>query len=322
LIEERPMSTGYERVFITGASGFIGACLARDLIASGADVHLALRREANLWRLAGLEGEYTPHWADVRDAEALRRAVADCRPDVVYHLANHGAYHYQKDRSAVLNTNFMGTANMLDALEGHDYRALVYTGSSSEYGHKDGLMRPGDRLEPRTEYAVSKAAGTMLCLAEAYKGKPVSCVRVFSAYGPWEEPGRLVPYVMGCCARGETPKVTPGFQPRDFVYVDDVVALIKLAAHHPSGRGQVLHAGTGQQHYVRDMIETIVAVCAGGRIRPEYGSAVLRPDEPTSWVASIEETTALTGWKPRHDLRGGVAAMWKWFGTSGALKAA
>jgi nucleoside-diphosphate-sugar epimerase len=316
------MPMGCERVFITGASGFIGACLARDLIVSGHDVHLALRREAKLWRLEGLEGEYTPHWADVRDGDALRRALDDCRPDVIYHLATHGAYHYQKDRSAVFATNLLGTANLLDALEGHEYRALVYTGSSSEYGHKDGPMRPGDRIEPRTDYAVSKAAATLLCLAEAYKGKPVSCVRVFSAYGPWEEPGRLAPYVMGCCARGENPKVTPGFQPRDFVYVDDVVALIKLAARDPSAHGQVLHAGTGTQHLVRDMIEMIVDVCGGGRIRPEYGSEALRPGEPASWVAGVDETSALTGWIPRYDLRRGVAAMWNWFGTSGARKAA
>src|SRR6266478_5088789 len=125
------MPMGCERVFITGASGFIGACLARDLITSGHDVHLALRREAKLWRLEGLEGEYTPHWADVRDRDALQRALDDCRPDVIYHLATHGAYHYQKDRSAVLATNVLGTANLLDALHRHDYRALVYTGSSS-----------------------------------------------------------------------------------------------------------------------------------------------------------------------------------------------
>jgi len=298
---------------VTGGTGFIGACLARDLIAAGNDVHLLVRRESRLWRLSGMDGQYTPHWADLRDANALRQAVTACRPEVIYHLATHGVFPSQKERAAILATNLTGTANLLDALDTHDYRALVHVGSSSEYGHKAGPMREDGRLEPRTDYAVSKAAATLLCQAEAFKGRPVCTVRVFSAYGPWEEPTRLVPYVMGCWLEGVDPKVTAGWQPRDFIYVDDVVALLRCAAGQEQLRGQILHAGTGRQHTVRDMVETIVAVCGAGRVHAQFGTESIRPDEPTSWVASVEQTTALTGWRPQHDLCSGIRRMWSWW---------
>jgi nucleoside-diphosphate-sugar epimerase len=316
------MAEGRQRVLITGASGFVGACLARALIDAGDDVHLVLRAEAKRWRLAGLEGRFTAHAADLRDAAALRAAVTACRPDVIYHLAAHGAYPFQTDRATILATNLLGTANLLDALDGHDYQSLVNAGSSSEYGHKDGPMREEDLLEPRTDYAVTKAAATLLCQAEAHKGRPVTTVRIFSAYGPWEEPTRLVPYVMGCCCRGESPQVTAGWQPRDFIYVGDVVALLRQAAACPGARGQILHAGTGRQQTVRDMIETLVAVCGQGRVSAHYGTEVVRPGEPRHWVASIERTTALTGWRPRYDLRAGVAAMWEWYRSVNVPKAA
>src|SRR5262245_19538517 len=132
------MTAARERVLITGGSGFIGACLAYRLVAKGHDVHLILRLEAKTWRLQGLEGRYTRHAADMRDGEAVRRAVARSRPEVIYHLATHGAYPSQRERGVILATNLQGTVNLLDALEGHDYKALVHTGSSSEYGHKDG----------------------------------------------------------------------------------------------------------------------------------------------------------------------------------------
>jgi nucleoside-diphosphate-sugar epimerase len=310
------MAGSRDRVLITGGTGFIGACLARDLIAAGHEVHLILRPEAKWWRLSGLEGQYKPHWADLCDGPALRRAVADCRPEVVYHLATHGAYPSQMERASILATNLLGTANLLDALAGCDYRALVHTGSSSEYGHKNAPMLEEDRLEPRSAYGVSKAAATLLCQAEAMKGRPVVTVRVFSAYGPWEEMTRLVPYVMGRCHDGIDPKVSTGWQPRDFIYVDDVLALLQCAARQSQCHGQILHAGTGRQHTVRDMVETIVAVCGSGRVRAQLGTESVRPDEPTSWVASIERTTALTGWRPRHDLRSGIEHMWNWFQTA------
>ncbi len=299
------------RVLITGGSGFIGANLARAEIAAGHEVHLLLRDEARLWRLAGLEGQYVRQGGDLCDADAVRQAVRSARPEVIYHLATHGAYPSQKDRGSILTTNLGGTANLLDALAGHDYQTLVHAGSSSEYGHKDAPMREDDLLQPRSDYGVSKAAAALLCLAEAYKGAPVCVVRVFSAYGPWEEPGRLVPYVLEACLRNQTARVTAGAQPRDFVYVDDVVELLRRAADRPACHGRVLHAGTGVQSTVRQMIECIHAVCGGPA--PQFGAEPVRPDEPRHWVASIDATTRVTGWTPRHDVRSGLVRMKQWW---------
>ncbi len=300
-----------QRVLITGGSGFIGANLARVEIAAGNEVHLLLRDEARLWRLAGLQGLYVPQRGDLRDADAVRRAVMASRPDVVYHLATHGAYPSERDRATILATNLAGTVNVLEALAGREYQALVHTGSSSEYGHKDGPMRESDVLEPRTDYGVTKAAATLLCQSEAYRGRAACTVRVFSAYGPWEEPSRLVPFVLESCLKGIAPKVTAGTQPRDFIHVDDVVDLIRLAARMPECRGKILHAGTGRDCTVRQMIETIHAVCGGPA--PIFGAEQTRADEPRRWVASIEATTALTGWTPRYDLPGGLGQMKQWW---------
>jgi nucleoside-diphosphate-sugar epimerase len=300
-----------ERVLVTGGGGFIGARLVRGLIADGHDVHLLLRPGSPAARLASAAGRYARHDADLRDAGAVRAAVRACRPEVVYHVAAHGTLPFQRDRAAVLASNVLGTANLLDALEGHDYRALVHAGSSSEYGHKDGPMREDDRLDPRTDYAVGKAAATLLVLAEAYRGRPTAAVRIFSAYGPGENPTRVASYVMGCCLRGEAPKVTGGGQPRDWIYVDDVVALLRAAADAPGARGQVLHAGTARRQTVRDLVDAVVAHCGG---RPaEYGAEPARADEPAAWQADVSRTTARTGWRPRHDLADGVARLWEWF---------
>jgi nucleoside-diphosphate-sugar epimerase len=302
-----------QRVLITGASGFVGACLARRLIEDGCQVHCLLRGEGAPWRLAGLAGRYVRHTADLRDRDAVRAAFRASRPNVIYHLAAHGTSAHQRDRAAILATNFLGTAHVLDAAaELAPQNPLVHTGSSSEYGHKSAPMCPGDVLEPRTDYAVAKAAATLLCQAESRQGRPITTVRIFTAYGPWDDPGRLVPAVMAACLRGEAPAVTSGDQPRDFVYIDDVLDLLLLAATTPAARGRILHAGTGRKQTVREMVEAIVAVCSDDRLRPDIGAVAQRRDEPRCWVADIEETTALTGWRPGIDLRAGIARTWRW----------
>src|SRR5262249_37167448 len=162
-------------------------------------------------------------------------------------------------------------------------------------------IREDDRLEPRSDYAVAKAAATLLCQAQAHQGRPVAIVRVFSAYGPGEAPSRLASYAMSCCRQGVAPKVATGIQPRDFIYVNDVIDLVCVAAGLPKMTGEILHAGTGRPCSVRDMVQTIMSVCRAD-MKAEFGSEAMRPDEPGSWTANIERTIRVTGWKPRYTL--------------------
>jgi nucleoside-diphosphate-sugar epimerase len=301
------------RLLVTGASGFIGASLVRRLVAAGRAVHVLLRPGPPPARLAGLEGKYVTHYADLRDGDAVRTAVVSCQPETVYHLAAHGTRPGQSDRTAILASNFLGTAHLLDALDGHNYRAFVHAGSSSEYGPMDRPMREDDPPRPRTDYGVAKAAATLLCQAQAHRGRPVVTVRIFSAYGPFEDPNRLASAVMAACLSGDLPRVTQGDQPRDWIYVDDVLDLLVAAAVTPRVEGGVLHAGTGRRQSVRDLVEAIVAACPVGHRPPIYGACPPRPDEPAVWVADVTRTTALTGWAPRVGLAEGTRRMWQWF---------
>ena len=146
LHEER----AFDPVLVTGASGFVGACVVRELVARGREVHILLRRDSQTWRLDDLHDQVIVHRASLIDAEATRAVVLDVRPRAVLHLAAHGAYESQADAPGILQTNILGTYHLLAASAEAGVKVFVNACSSSEYGFKARPMKETDRLEPNS----------------------------------------------------------------------------------------------------------------------------------------------------------------------------
>ena len=126
-----------KRVVITGASGFVGANLARRLLADGHQVHALLREGYDHWRVREIADVMTLHIVDLLDGEALAATTAAIRPDWVFHLAAYGAYPEQGDLHRMIATNLSATAHLLEAGRRSGCVAFVNAGSSSEYGFKE-----------------------------------------------------------------------------------------------------------------------------------------------------------------------------------------
>jgi hypothetical protein len=163
-----------------------------------------VRDGAGLWRLRGIEQKVHLHTGDITAAERLRDLVLAIQPSVVYHLAVHGAYPDQIDADRIILTDIFGTWNLLKACAEADYKVFVNTSSSSEYGAKLYAMRETDLPEPSSYYAVAKCAQTLVCqnMARADR-RPVNTFRLFSVYGPYEAPSRLIPTIIRRCLEGK-----------------------------------------------------------------------------------------------------------------------
>lgn len=305
---------GYKnkQVLVTGAAGFVGACLTRRLLDIGAEVHILTRERSDRWRLHGVENQLHDHRVDLLDKEKLKRIVAEVRPRIVFHLAAHGGYPFQVDTDRILQANLLGTANLIEALSGIDYECLVHAGSSSEYGLNRHPMFEEDVLEPISAYAVSKAASTLLCQALARtRDQPLITLRLFSVYGYYEEPSRMIPSVIDQCLRRVDPVLGPGTQVRDFVFVDDVLHLFLAVGLARPVRPEIVNVGSGIQRTVREVVEKIVAV-SGAKVFPKWGALAVRPFEPTMWVANISKAKNLYHWEPMFSLDEGLRLTIDW----------
>jgi nucleoside-diphosphate-sugar epimerase len=300
------------KVLLTGAAGFVGAVLARRLLRDGHEVHVVLKSSNRRPRLDPIFDDLRVHELDLRDESSVRATVMEVRPQVIFHLAAHGAYPTQTDADGIIRTNFLGTWNLLRASAAVDYEVFVNTGSSSEYGFKDFAMRESDLLEPNSYYSVAKCAQTLLCqhFAQVEK-RPITTLRLFSAYGPFEEPSRLIPTLIQRCLDGQPLKLVSRDTARDFIYVEDVVdaylSLEKLAQLS----GEIINIGTGVQSTVGDVVDAVLKH-TGAQVECQWGAMPSRVWDAKIWVSDCTKSKRLLGWRPQTTLSDGLARTVAW----------
>lgn len=300
-------------VLLTGAAGFIGANLTRRLLALGAHVHALVRPGTDMWRLVDVAASLAIHRVDVSDRAGLGAAVRRTEPEIIFHLAAHGAARHDVDAAQLFSTNVLGTLHVLEAAESVSYRRLVHIGGSSEYGPRAAPLRETDRLEPLTPYGASKAAATLASQQYARANeRPIVILRPFSVYGPWEPASRLIPTATLAAFEGrELPLTPPGYR-RDLVYVDDVVDACLLAATHDVPRGEIVNVGTGRQ-WSNEEVVGIIERLSGGVIQRRLGEYRPRLSDTTHWVADPAKAERVLGWKANCSLEAGLQQSVAWW---------
>jgi len=302
-----------KRVIITGGTGFVGAKLARRLLQEGHEVHLLVRPSHRAWRIESIRADVNLQLVELGDTVALERLVGNIRPDWIFHLAAHGAYSYQTDLPQMVQTNINGTMNLVNACLKTGFEALVNTGSSSEYGFKDHAPKETEWLEPNSHYALTKASATMFCRYTAQsQNMHLPTLRLYSVYGPYEEPSRLIPKLVVNGLQGKLPPMANPEVARDYVYVDDVSDAYLLAATRPGQEpGAIYNVGTGVQTSLREVVEVARRVMDIAAV-PEWGSMPDRAWDTDAWVSNSQAIQNALGWRPRYTFETGFRQMVNW----------
>jgi nucleoside-diphosphate-sugar epimerase len=309
-----------KRVVITGATGFVGSNLARRLLRDGHEVHLLVRPRHTAWRIDDMRDDVRLHEVALEETESLTRTVGRIRPDWIFHLAAHGAYSAQTDLRRMIQTNITGTINLVEACLSAGFEAFVNTGSSSEYGFKAHAPSEDETLEPNSHYAVTKAAATLFCRHTAQsRSVHLPTLRLYSVYGPYEEPTRLVPRLITRGLKRELPPLVNPNVARDYVYVDDVSEAYVLAAHKRAEQepGAIYNVGTGVQTSLAEAVETARRVLSIER-EPRWGSMPEREWDTDTWVADNRKIKAALGWQPQHSFEQGFRLTVEWLRASPA----
>jgi UDP-glucuronate 4-epimerase len=326
------------KILVTGSAGFIGFHLARRLLADGHvvdgidsmvpyyDVRLKQRRHALLAAHNGFHAEIL----DLADAAAARAAVHNAAPDVIVHLAAQAGVRYALDHpAAYVQSNIVGTFNLLEYCRARPVTHLLLASTSSAYGANTKMpFQETDPAEtPLNIYAATKRAGELMAHSYAHLwSQPTTAFRFFTVYGPWGRPDMaLFKFTAAISAGQPIDLYNHGEMARDFTYIDDLIeAIIRLIQCVPAAGQAVcpqdtispvapyrlVNIGNSQPQPVLALIEAIEACLGKKAIRHMMD---MQPGEVAKTWSDSRLLEQLTGFRPDTPLAQGVAAFVAWY---------
>lgn len=305
------MSDSY---LITGATGFVGANIARRLVKEKKNVHIFTRDKKIGWRLEDISSKLIIHKTDLLSPK-LSTIVSKIKPDYIFHLAAYGSLPKEVEMENLINVNLRGTINLIQALKQNKFKLLVNTGSSSEYGVTSKKMAETDLPFPINDYGVVKTAATLYAHKEAVRNSlPIITFRLFSAYGPYEHKPRFIPTVVRAALKNKPILVGNKKNVRDFIYIDDMVDAYLHACNVKVKPGEIFNIGTGKQHQIGDVLERVIKL-SKSKSEVKWGvvASQKRQVESGKWEADTVKCAKILKWSARYSLTDGLSKTIEWF---------
>lgn len=322
------------KLLITGGAGFIGSALVRRAVAEGHDVLNVdkLTYASNLDSLASIRNEagYSFLRADICDAEAMRKAILDFQPDIVFNLAAETHVDRSIDGSdAFIRTNVNGVHILLETCrQAMDAGRLpkgfrfVQISTDEVYGSiESGCFDETSPYRPNSPYSASKASADMLVRAwtQTYDF-PAIVTNCSNNYGPWQFPEKFIPTIISKVLRGESiPVYGDGQQVRDWLYVDDhAEALLRAGQKGRIGETYCVGGDTTMPNLelaglVCDLVDRHHAADTSGQSRELIEFVKDRPGHDRRYAIDHAKITGELGWTPAHDLQAGLAMTVDWY---------
>lgn len=242
------------------------------------------------------------------NAEEIQKTIKTYRPKTIFNLSAYGAYSKQTDIDKIYRTNFLSTVNLIETLKQYSFSAYIHAGSQSEYGLNATTPKETDELMPNSHYAVSKTAVHYLLKYYGIVEKlPVAHLRLYSVYGPWEEPDRLIPVLLQKAKEKKLPQFVDGKISRDFIFIDDVIDAMILVAEKlsPQQYGDVFNIATGKKTTMKELA-LLAKKLFDIDENPVFNTMKQRNWDIKNWYGNPEKMKKIFGWKAKTSLQEGL----------------
>jgi UDP-glucose 4-epimerase len=291
-----------QRIFVTGAGGFLGAATVRAALAAGHEV-VALARNSTE-RLTAISEPLTLVKGDVADRARMAALFDEHRPGVVVHAAWSGLAGGERHATAQF-AQVETCWRLAETAAAAGVRKFVGIGSQDEYGSISGRISETCAPRPTSHYGAAKAAAAILS-AEVCRaaGLDFAWLRLFAIYGPDDAEHWLIPSITRQLVSGVRPRTTEGTQLWDYLYIDDAARGV-VAAGVTAAQG-VFNLSSGSAVAVREIV-TLLRDYAAPEMELTFGEIPFRANQIMHLEGANERLMEATGWTPQIPLRDGLS---------------
>ncbi len=287
------------KVMVFGAAGFLASNICNYLESKDHEVYAVVRRESNQWRI---ENRKRVLFGDVTDQGSVDSMIKNLKPEVVINCAVYGGYNFQHDPGKIYITNVMGSINILESCISNGVGLFISTGSNSE-------------INPTDAYGLSKLSATMYCnmRAKNQTATKVITMRVFSAFGYYEEKHRLFAQLVFNGLKGNAIHISNPNNGRNFTFTEDICEAYEKVMEK---KGK-LHSGSvydiaGEYNSIKEVLETAEKVFAPKKITTVMDVSIKREADKVIYKVDRLPAKRELDWIPKTTLEQGIRKFRDW----------
>ncbi len=292
-----------KRIVITGGTGYVGNLLTRKLQEAKAELYVF-----DIIPPYERIQEVTYHNVNLLEYDLLNKLIKQINPQKIFHLA--ASLNRTRDYNTIdgiLDINLRGTNNILRALQDIDYTSFIYTSTSEVYGNQAITPFKEDMaLQPASPYSLSKAAAELsIQTFSKIDNKPYTILRLFNIFGPNLPESFFIPQLISALRKNEDFNMTEGEQKRDFVFIDDIIDVLIVAATDKNANNQIFNICSGESTSLRELALYIQKLIPS-KASINFGAIPYRENEVWDMVGSNAKIKETMSFVNKIDLSDGL----------------
>ena len=287
-----------KEILILGGTGFIGYHLAKRAIKKNFKV-TSISKNQPIKKRYLKDVNYII--TDISNNNLLKKNIKK-NFDYVVNLAG---YVDHSDKNKVYKSHYLGCRNIANFFLKKKIKSFIQIGSSMEYGYQKSPQKEDSKCNPRSAYGKAKFLSTRYLLNLFQKKNfPVTILRLYQVYGPYQDLNRFIPIVINSCKNNKNFPCSHGKQYRDFLYIDDLINAIFSIFNNYKSRGEIINIGYGSPLKIRNIIKSIVNYYREGK--PQFGMIKLRKEEQMIIYPNLIKAKKILKWKAKNNFVTGL----------------
>lgn len=282
-----------KNILITGGTGFIGRNLIEKL---KEDYNLIVIGRKEINESSG----YKYYKYDVAKLQDIDNVFKNEKIDQVIHLATYYTpFHKEEDISIMIDTNVKGINNILELALLYKVEKVINTGSCFEYGNRNEILKEKDIVKPWNLYATTKILAEDIINYYCKKGLNAITLRLFPPFGIWDNPNKLIPFVIKSALKNKEIPLTFGEQKWDYTYSKDIAEAYRLALQTTIKGHEIINISNNNPISLKEIVEKIIKYTYS-KSKVLFGAVPYRENEIMYLHGDNSKAKEILKWSPKY----------------------